>query len=153
MTIHQTLQQTVPLFIRSLSGRNLSTLTATAYKTDISQFLQWVVENDGTVLSPAHLTRSHITDYLSSLADQGRSGVTRARKLAAIREYCKYLAEQSSIPFSPAASIKMPKKEKKQKSYLRPDEYSKMLALAGGNSRDFCILQIFLQTGIRVEPH
>jgi integrase/recombinase XerC len=87
---------------------------------------------------------------LSSLADQGRSGVTRARKLAAIREYCKFLTEQQIIPSSPASTIKMPKKEKKQRTYLRPDEYSKMLAAAGGNPRDFCILQIFLQTGIRV---
>ncbi len=150
MTPQQLLQQTVPLFIRSLSGRNVSQYTATAYKTDVSQFLAWVLANDGTVLSPAHLTRSHITDFLSSLADQGRTGVTRARKLAAMREYCKFLTEQGVIPSSPATTIKMPKKEKKQKTYLRPDEYSKMLAAAGGNPRDFCILQLFLQTGIRV---
>jgi site-specific recombinase XerD len=98
MTPQQPLQQTVPLFIRSLSGRNLSANTATAYKTDVEQFVRWVMENDGTVLSPAQLSRSHITDFLSFLADQGRSGVTRARKLAAIREYCKFLTEQQLIP-------------------------------------------------------
>jgi integrase len=46
--------------------------------------------------------------------------------------------------------VKMPKKEKRQKNYLRADEYSKLLAAAGGNPRDFAILQVFLQTGIRV---
>jgi site-specific recombinase XerD len=51
---------------------------------------------------------------------------------------------------SKAQSIKMPKKEKKSKTYLRPDEYNKLLAAAGGSPRDFAILQLFLQTGIRV---
>jgi site-specific recombinase XerD len=44
----------------------------------------------------------------------------------------------------------MPLKERKQRVYLRPDEFTKMLAVAGGNPRDFAILQLFLQTGIRV---
>ncbi len=43
-----------------------------------------------------------------------------------------------------------PKKEKNSRSILAPDEYSRMLAQAGGNPRDFAILQLFLQTGIRV---
>jgi len=33
---------------------------------------------------------------------------------------------------------------------LRVDEYTKMLSVAGRDPRDFAILQIFLQTGIRV---
>ena len=44
----------------------------------------------------------------------------------------------------------MPKKEWRQRVYLRPDEFSKMLAVAGANPRDFAILQLFLQTGIRL---
>lgn len=34
--------------------------------------------------------------------------------------------------------------------YLRSEEYSRLLAAAGGNPRDYAILQLFLQTGIRV---
>ena len=33
---------------------------------------------------------------------------------------------------------------------LRSDEYTKMLSLAGASPRDYAILQVFLQTGIRV---
>lgn len=44
----------------------------------------------------------------------------------------------------------MPKKERRQRVYLRPDEFSKMLAVGGANPRDFAILQLFLQTGIRL---
>ena len=145
-----TLDQTIALYIRSLAGRNTSSLTTLAYTTDLTQFISWIKENDTTVVSPVQIERAHITDYLSYLSDLGRSGVTRARKLAVIREYFKYLVETGILPASIAQNIKMPKKEKKSKTYLRPDEYNKLLAAAGGSPRDFAILQLFLQTGIRV---
>ncbi len=141
---------TLTEFIRCLSGRNLSGHTISAYETDLRQFLTWLCDNDLSVTQPAHVTRGHINEYLSHLADLGRSGVTRARKLAAIREFFKYLLDQGAITSSPAATISMPKKERRSRVYLRPDEYSKLLSAAGANPRDFCILQLFLQTGVRV---
>jgi integrase/recombinase XerC len=44
----------------------------------------------------------------------------------------------------------MPKKERKSRVFLRVDEYMRLLNAAAGNSRDYAILQLFLQTGIRV---
>ena len=143
-------QEHLTSFLRSLAGNNLSELTQTAYKTDIIQFFTWIAENDVTIQNPCQITRAHITDYLSSLADLGRSGVTRARKLAALKELFSYLVQEQIIALSPAQTVKMPKKEKRQKTYLRADEYRLLLAAAGGNTRDFAILQVFLQTGIRV---
>lgn len=46
--------------------------------------------------------------------------------------------------------MKRPLQEQKTKHFLRPDEYSRVLAEAAGDLRDYCILQVFLQTGIRV---
>jgi integrase/recombinase XerD len=137
-------------YLNSLSGRNLSDHTATAYRTDLLQFLTWISENDVTVTSPEKITRTHILDYLSHLASLGRSGVTRVRKLAAIREYCKFLVDEKSIPSSPTENIIRPKQERKQRVFLRVDEYMRLLNAALGNSRDYAILQLFLQTGIRV---
>jgi site-specific recombinase XerD len=48
------------------------------------------------------------------------------------------------------SEVGMPKKERRQRVYLRPDEFRKMLAVAGANPRDFALLQLFLQTGIRL---
>jgi integrase/recombinase XerC len=58
--------------------------------------------------------------------------------------------KEGIIPHSPAATVDRPRKERKPKQYLRPDEYTKLLAAAGGHPRDFALLQLFLQTGIRV---
>jgi site-specific recombinase XerD len=91
-----------------------------------------------------------VVRYLSHLSEQYRTGVTRARKLAAIRAFCGYLVANATLEHSPAEEVKMPKKEKHSPVYLRVDEYLRLLTTAGGNSRDFAILQLFLQTGIRV---
>jgi len=150
MDIQTQLSTSLTRYLNSLSGRNLSDHTATAYRTDLLQFLTWLSENDVTVDSPDKITRTHILDYLSHLAGLGRSGVTRVRKLAAIKEYCKFLVDEKSIPSSPAENIIRPKQERKQRVFLRVDEYMRLLNAALGNSRDYAILQLFLQTGIRV---
>ncbi len=137
-------------YLKHLQGRNVSSHTITAYRTDLAQFITWILANDGTVSGPAQITRGHIIDYLSFLAGQGRSGVTRARKLASIREYCKFLVAEQLLERSPAEHIAMPKKERKARVYLRVDEYMRLLSAALGNPRDYAILQLFLQTGIRV---
>jgi site-specific recombinase XerD len=141
---------TVTGFLNSLTARNTSRHTRIAYQTDLRQFFTWLLEHDMTVSDPLHIRRGHIIEYLAFLAQQGRSGVTRARKLAAIREYFKYLVAEELLPASPASTIAIPKKERKSRVFLHEDEYSKLLNAAAGNSRDYAILQVFLQTGIRV---
>jgi integrase/recombinase XerD len=117
----------------------------------VTQFFTWPIENDITVTAPQHISRSHIIDYLAHLAHQGRSGVTRARKLAAIRTYCTFLVEEHRLPASPAATITMSKKERTSRVFLRVDEYMRLLHAAAGQGRDYAMLQLFLRTGIRVE--
>ncbi len=150
MQLPEAFTNSLKRFIKSLTGRNLSKHTATAYQTDLTQFLTWLTENDVTVTHPGLIVRNHVLDYISSLAGLNRSGVTRARKLASIREYCKFLVEEKSLSSSPAENIALPKKERKQRVFLRVDEYMRLLNAAVGNARDYCILQLFLQTGIRV---
>ncbi len=137
-------------YLNSLTGRNLSGHTAVAYRTDLLQFLTWLTENDVTVTTPATITRTHILEYLSYLASLGRSGVTRTRKLASIREYRKFLVNEELLAHSPTENIVRPKQERKQRVFLRVDEYMRLLNSAAGNSQDYAILQLFLQTGIRV---
>jgi site-specific recombinase XerD len=111
MEIPTALTTTLTRYLNSLQARNMSEHTITTYRTDVRQFFTWLVENDITVTTPHHISRSHIIDYLSRLAEQGRSGVTRARKLAAIRAYCTFLVEENTLPASPVATIAMSKKE------------------------------------------
>ena len=137
-------------FLNGLTARTVSQHTRIAYQTDLTQFFTWLLENDVTVSTPLQVSKGHIIDYLAFLAHQGRSGVTRARKLAAIREYFKYLVVEKQLPASPASTIALSKKERKRRVSLRVDEYRKLLHAAASHSRDYAMLQLFLQTGIRI---
>lgn len=136
-------------FTRGLNGAR-STLTIQAYRSDVALFFTWLTETDATATDVQHIYRAHIEDYLAALADKGQTGTTRARKLISLRVFFAHLVEKGILPESPAKKIKRPRREQKTKHYLRPDEYSRVLAEAAGDPRDYCIFQVFLHTGIRV---
>src|SRR5262249_15933830 len=120
-------------FLRELDK---SPLTIVAYRTDNQQFLAWLAESDATIATPQQVKRSHINEYLKYLANNGRAGTTRSRKLVSIQRFFSHLVKEGILPDSPAATVDRPRKERKPKQYLRPDEYTKSLATAGGNLRD-----------------
>jgi len=144
------LEVTLDLYLRSLAGRNRSAATITAYHADINQFIAWLHETNAIIETPDDVERIDITEYLGHLADRQLSGVSRARKLAAIREYFRFALNEGLLTISPVDGIGTPKTEKRGRNWLTPEEYSRLLAAAGGNPRDFCILTTFLQTGLRV---
>jgi site-specific recombinase XerD len=133
-----------------LLSRDLAAATQLAYTTDVRQFLSYLEETTITADSPAKITKADITEYLSYLAEQSVSGVTRRRKLASRREFFRYLADAGLLSASPASGIQLPRKEVKQRVYLRVDEFQRLVAAAGGHPRDHCILTLFLQLGLRV---
>jgi site-specific recombinase XerD len=144
---HTTLALSLDQFIRELDK---SPLTIQAYRTDIQQFLTWLTENDLTVSRACQVTRSHIHEYLKDLANQGRTGTTRARKLVSLHLFFTYLVREGVIPSSPTAKVKRPRKERKPKHVLRPDELQRIVGAARGSPRDYALLQLLLQTNMRV---
>jgi site-specific recombinase XerD len=144
------LEQALESFLRALEGKNRSSGTQSAYKTDLSQFFTWIHENSLITETVDQVEKIDVTEYLAYLGQRGLTGVSRSRKIAAIREYFRHLEGMDLIQRSPATGVETPKREKTTKTWLRPDEYTKLLSLAGSNPRDYAILQVFLQTGIRV---
>jgi integrase/recombinase XerC len=145
-----TLEKSLAVFLDALSGKNRSAATIRAYQTDLSQFMTFLHATSVLISSPQDVQKVDILDYFSFLAKKDLTGVARARKLSAIREYFRFLEGLGRIDKSPTAGIETPKREKNTRQFLRSDEYTKMLSLAGANPRDYAILQVFLQTGIRV---
>ena len=146
-TPYTTLASSLDQFIRDLDK---SPLTIQAYRTDIQQFLTWLSENDITVTRAHHVTRSYINEYLRYLANKGRTGTTCSRKLVSLRMFFSYLVKKGVIPHSPASTVKEPRKERRPKHVLRPDEFRRMVAAARGSPRDIAIILLMLHTGIRV---
>jgi integrase/recombinase XerC len=145
-----TLEKGLATFLDALSGKNRSAATIRAYQTDIQQFLSYLHETNVSIQTPADVEKVDIVEYLSVLAKRELTGIARARKVSALREYFRFLEGIGVISKSPTTGIETPKRERNGRQVLRSDEYTKMLSLAGANPRDYAILQVFLQTGIRV---
>src|SRR5918911_530367 len=145
-----TLEKGLATFLNALSGKNRSAATLRAYQTDISQFITFLHDNNVSIHTPAEVQKIDVMEYLSACAKRELTGIARARKLSALREYFPFLEGVGMITKSPTTGIETPKREKNGRQVLRADEYTKMLSLAGANPRDYAVLQVFLQTGIRV---
>lgn len=137
-------------FIGVLSGRNRSSHTLTAYHGDLRQFFSWLAEAQPDLTDVRQIERAHLHDYLTHLAALRLSGVSRARKLTVVREFFKHLQSEGVLTTSPVTGVPSPKKERKQPTVLTRSEYSRLLAEAATHPRDFAILTLFLQTGVRV---
>jgi integrase/recombinase XerC len=145
-----TLEKGLAVFLDALAGKNRSHATIRAYQTDLLQFLTFLHDTNVLIATPQDVKKVDILEYFSHLAKKDLTGMARARKLSAIREYFRFLEGLGHIPKSPTTGVETPKREKNTRQFLRSDEYTKMLSLAGANPRDYAILQVFLQTGIRV---
>ena len=110
------------------------------------------------------ITTSDIFDYLSYLANdrvkfedtssesRGIGSSARARKLSAVKSFYKYLTVRTKqLTENPVKDLEFPKLRKSLPKYLSLDECNRLLtAIEGPNqTRDFAILMIFLNCGIR----
>ena len=145
-----TLEKALAVFLDGLSGKNRSSATIRAYQTDLLQFITFLHDTNVLTTTPQDVQKVDILEYFTFLAKKDLTGVARARKMSALREYFRYLEGVGQIAKSPTLGVETPKRERNTRQFLRPDEYTKMLSLAGANPRDYAILQVFLQTGIRV---
>src|SRR2546421_11199443 len=145
-----TLEKGLATSLNPLSGKNRSAGTIRPSQADISQFISFLHANNVSIQIPADVEKVDIVEYLSSVAKRELTGIARARKMSALREYFRFLEGIGVIAKPPTPGIETPKREKNGRQVLRSDEYTKMLSLAGAHPRDYAILQVFLQTGIRV---
>ena len=111
------------------------------------------------------VTLTEVYDYLSYLArdrvknprshslEYGLSDATRARKVATIRSYFKYLTiKTKQLDTNPIQDLDSPKIKKSLPRFLSLEESERLLNAVDGKNRerDYCILTIFLNCGLRV---
>jgi site-specific recombinase XerD len=117
---------------------------------DLTQFLAWLQTRRVDWDIPYRLTRMDIVEFINHLASQKATSGTRKRKLASIRGFLKFLKDHQIIFGNPADTIEGPIREERDPAILLKTEYKALLQVAGGNKRDFAIVMLFLQTGLRV---
>lgn len=138
-----------------LAASGLSASTVKGYLADMKDFVAWL-KGSGRG-SPLSSTEDDIRDYCQDLlVAKNHPAATVNRRLQAMRKFFRYALEASLIDEDPSSQIKLlPQTRPDGRKGLRPGEIDGFLqAVRQGGSRlakrDYAIVQLMLQTGIRV---
>src|SRR5215218_9287804 len=134
-----TTAQNIELFLTALVGQNYSPKTLRAYSDDLRQFMQWVGENRVDWDIPRRFTRADVEGFMSYLAGQHMTGVTRVRKLAAIRKLFTFMEEHGVIAGNPANAVKGARREEKEPGILYNKPRHNFVYTSGDLSRPYRI--------------
>ena len=100
-----------------------------------------------------YLSRDRAAHPNSDSTTYGLTAASRARKVAAIRSFYKYLTNKAKlITENPMQNLESPRQKKVLPRYLALDESVDLLDSVDGKNatRDYCILTLFLNCGLRI---
>ena len=127
--------------------KNYSIHTVDNYSRDIRQYLDF---SKGSIEPDP----KKIRDYLGWLASKKYDRTSVVRKVAAVRNFFKYLLKMKKVSSNPFAYILTPKDEKRLPSALTETETAALLdgidTIEFYSLRDRVILELLYSTGIRV---
>lgn len=138
-------------FKQHLEGvRSASPHTTRAYVTDLVQFEQYLAGRGLDLLSANHAA---IRGYLGVLAVD-KQATSRARKLASVKSFYRFLLRQKILTANPARLVKSPKLPKTLPKVIPIDELFALLAVPNDKTvlglRDRAILELLYAAGLRI---
>jgi len=147
------MENRLDLFLVSLSvERGFSTNTIAAYGHDLAEACRYL--RDQGIRSWEQVTRNHLSGYYQSMGSN-LSVRTKARRLAALKSFFKYLESRELISRNPLACVPLPKLRPPLPKALSPQEVDSLLsspqpAAVPYGQRDKAILELMYATGLRV---
>ncbi|MBY0525104.1 MAG: tyrosine recombinase XerC [Gemmataceae bacterium] len=149
------MEQALAEFLHHLGvEKNASAHTVKSYREDLVQALGYFREKLGKEPEPAHLTTRLLRAYLAWLHEQGYAKTTVARRVAAVRSWCRFLCRQGTLTVNPADSLRGPRQDKKLPHFLSVEEMGRLLESPPGDTapgvRDRAILETLYSAGLRV---
>jgi integrase/recombinase XerC len=150
------MQQALADFLRHLGlERNASAHTVKSYREDLTQALGFFRERLGAdAPTPDRLTTRLLRAYTAWLHEQGYAKATVARRLAAVRSWCRFLCRQGVLASNPADGLRGPRQDKKLPHFLGEEAMRHLLDAPPGDTplglRDRAVLETLYSAGLRV---
>lgn len=156
-------------YMLTIKGRSIKTVEG--YYIDIRGFIKYekykkgltqknenqineIEINDVNIEFLKTITLSDVYDYLNyELTEKNNNAKTRSRKVSSLRSFFKYLTVTTHLmENNPVKDLEIPTIKKSLPKYLTLDESIDLLKSANnlGSSRDYCILVLFLNCGMRL---
>ena len=146
-------------FADSLTGRNASEHTVKGYLGDLQQFREYLTRTEDSEGKPRtfivqELDAQIIREYLGHLHWQKIEKSSIARKISAIRSFCRFLCRRRILAHNPAKLIRSPKVPQKVPNYLTVEDCVTLIETPDlsrpGGRRDRAILELLYACGLRV---
>lgn len=135
-------------FITFLKEKNRSSSTILAYGKDIEQLVDHLAKND--VVDPNDATPELLQSFMQKLAHENYTAKSISRKTNSTKTFFKFLKNLSLIENDPAGSLEHPVFETKPPRILSKMEYRALRDSARGDIRMSAIIELLLQSGIRI---
>lgn len=130
--------------------RGLAVNTAEAYTRDLKHLREFL----GDDLNLTDVTIDILHNFLASLHDFGLSLASRARIVAALRSFYKYICSENIITEDPTILLESPKPERSLPDVLSVEEIDAMIAAIPDDKdeadRNRAIMEMLYGSGIRV---
>lgn len=132
--------------------RNLAAKTVEAYAVDVRTWLEFLAKQGRTAESA---TRDDVLEHLAWLGSKRRlSSRSRARHLASLRSFHRFLEDEKLAPSDPTSDLDTPKQTRSLPIYLSVTEVEALLAAPKVNTlagvRDRAMIEVLYATGLRV---
>lgn len=131
-----------------LKSNKKASATILAYGKDIDQLISFLEE-----LKKQHVhdvTSEDIQAFLAKLHSNGYTPKSLSRKLNSTRTFYRFLKVKEYITDDPSLLVAHPKYELSPPRILSPLEYRALRDVASGDPRIYAIIEVLLQTGIRI---
>ena len=147
-TIH-TLHDALDAYQRMyMPSRNFAPKTRSGYADDLRDLLRFLDGQGRT--RPVDVVPADLDAFLAHLDRRGLAGASRRRKTYASKSFFAFLHRAGHIPQNPAQELIPPRSERKEPRVLSAAEYQALLRACSHHPRDSAIIELLLQTGIRL---
>src|SRR5581483_6568743 len=155
LKIENALEQQIAQFIEYLAAeKGYAGNTLMAYRNDLSQFHQFVLNTRPYISSWARVDPLLIQAYLLDLKAREYSSASIARKVAALKSFYFYLTERRVTATNPTIDLEPPHVSKMPPRALTQEQVTALLNAPAEPTpkglRDRAMLEVMYATGLRV---
>jgi integrase/recombinase XerC len=150
------MEEALAEFLRHLAvEKNASAHTVKSYREDLTQALDFFrARSGGNMLAVSALTARQLRAYLAWLHEKGYARTTVARRLAAVRSWCRFLCRQGVLETNVAAGLRGPRRNKELPHFVQREAMQRLLEAPPLDTplglRDRAILETLYSAGLRV---
>lgn len=135
-------------FTEFLRGKKHSNATVLAYGKDIDQLASFL--EDLNKHQVHEVSQNDIQAFLAKMSETGYTPKSLSRKLNSTRTFYRFLKINEYITDDPSLLVSHPRYELAPPRILKPTEYRALRDAARNDARMFAIIELLLQTGIRI---